>query len=91
MLEEIVVVAVEGEDLGGGTGTIAMIDEEANVAAVVRPEEVVVEEEVGLDLGKAEAVTVGVMTIVDVELIAPKATFEPSQHFPSCVYPLFER
>jgi len=74
LVEEEVVVAVEGEDVGGGTGTIAMIDEEADVVVVVRPEEVVVEEEVGLGLGEAEAVTVGVMTTVDVELIAPIPT-----------------
>lgn len=76
------VVAVEGEDVGGGTGTIAMMDEEADVVVVVGPEEVVVEEEVGLGLGEAEAVTVGVMTTVDVELIAPIPTINPSQPFP---------
>jgi len=80
-----VVVAVEGDDEGGGTGTIAMMDEEAVVVVVVGLEEVVVEEEVGLGLGEPEAVTVGVMTTVDVELIAPEATFKPSQLFPPCL------
>lgn len=71
-----VVVGFEGEDEGGGTGTTAMIEEEADV---------VVDKEVGLGIGEAEgdAVTVGVMTTVDVELIAPINTFKPSQLFPS--------
>lgn len=74
-VEDRVVVVVEGEEEGGWTGTIAMIEEEADVV-------VVVDKEVGLGLGEAEAVTVGVMTTVDVELIAPINTFKPSQRIP---------
>ena len=74
----VVVVVVEGEeaDEGAGTGTMAMPAEEV-VVVVVAELEVVVEEVVGLGLG--EAVTVGVMMTVDVELMAPEGPFGPSQ------------
>lgn len=65
--------------MGAGTGTMAMIEEEeADVVVVAVRLEVVFEEDVGL-----AAVTVGVMTTVAVELMAPS---EVSFHSISVIY-----